>query len=170
MKSASAEVISPGISSRAAVVAGRDPAVPDATCAPRDSAMNGIAIARVTTPSGTLIRKIQPQCKCWLMRPPIAGPSARPSAPIAPEMPIAVVRSRASVNVATMIASAEGMTSAAPSPCAARAAISTPALPARPAAREESVKMTRPARNIRRLPKTSATRPPTSSSPPSTSR
>ena len=86
------------------------------------------------------------------MTPPIAGPSARPSAPIPPEMPIAVVRSRASVNVAAMIASPAGITSAAPSPCTARAAISRPALPARPAASDESVKMTRPARNIRRLP------------------
>ena len=67
-------------------------------------------------------------------------------------MPIAAVRSRASVNVAAMIASAAGMMSAAPRPCTARAAISAPPLPDRPAASEESVKITRPARNIRRLP------------------
>ncbi len=138
---------SPGTSSRAGPRAGHA-RLPS----PRDSATNGIAIATVIAPSGTLIRKIQPQCRCWLMTPPIAGPSARPSAPIAPEMPIAVVRSRGSVNVAAMIASDAGRMSAAPSPCTARAAISTPPLPARPAASEESVKMTRPARNIRRLP------------------
>ena len=157
------------MSSRAAVDR-RVPAAAAGPVRPCDSAMNGIAIAAVMTPSGTLMRKIQPQCRCWLTTPPIAGPSARPSAPIAPEMPIAMVRSRALVNVATTIASDAGSTSAAPSPCTARAAISTPPLPARPAASEESVKMARPARNTRRLPKTSATRPPTRSSPPSTSR
>jgi hypothetical protein len=159
------------MSSLARAVAAGDSAFPDsAGLPPRDSAMDGRAIARVTAPSGTLIKKIQPQWKCWLMTPPSAGPSARPSAPIAPEMPIAMVRSRASVNVATRIASAAGMTSAAPSPCTARAAISPPPLPASPEASEESVKIARPVRNTRRLPYTSATRPPTSSSPPSTSR
>ena len=146
------------------------PAAVSASVRPRDSAMNGNAMAAVITPSGTLMRKIQPQCRCWLTSPPMTGPSARPSAETAPQMPIAVVRSRASVNVAAMIARLAGITSAAPRPCTARAAISTSALPARPAASEESVKMTRPTRKIRRRPKTSATRPPTSSRPPSTSR
>ncbi len=85
-------------------------------------------------------------------------------------MPMAAVRSRVLVNVAAMIASVVGISSAAPRPCTARAAISTPPLPARPAASEERVKTARPARNIRRRPYTSAIRPPTSSSPPSTSR
>ena len=86
------------------------------------------------------------------MRPPTAGPRARPSAPTPPQMPIAAVRSRASENAAAMIASVAGMLSAAPSPWTARAAISTPPLPARPAASEESVKMASPMRKTRRLP------------------
>ena len=52
----------------------------------------------------------------------------------------------------------------------ALAPISTPPLPASPAVSDESVKIARPTRNTRRLPYTSATRPPTSSKPASTSR
>jgi hypothetical protein len=90
-------------------------------------------------PTGTLMKKIQPQCRCWLIKPPISGPNASAIAPIAVHALIAVVRSLASVNVATMIASVVGTSSAAPTPCASRAAISTPPLPARPAASEDTV-------------------------------
>jgi hypothetical protein len=129
-----------------------------------------MAIAKVTTPIGTLMRKIQPQWMCWLIKPPTTGPSARPSAPIALQMPIAAVRSLTSVKAWPMIASVAGMSSAAPSPCTALAPISTPPLPASPAVRDESVKIARPVRNTRRRPYTSASRPPTSSSPARTSR
>ena len=44
-------------------------------------------------PTGTLMKKIQPQCRCWLMKPPTSGPKASASAPIAVHAPIAVVRS-----------------------------------------------------------------------------
>ena len=71
----------------------------------------------VITPIGTLIRKIQPQCRCWLMKPPMSGPKARASAPIAAQAPTARVRSRGSVKVATMMASVVGTMSAAPRPC-----------------------------------------------------
>ena len=122
------------------------------------------------TPSGTLMRKIQPQWRCWLIRPPSAGPAARASAPTAAQMPIAVVRSLTLLNVAMMMASVAGSSSAAPTPWMARLAMSTPPLPASPAASEESVKTARPTRNTRRRPYTSASRPPTSSSPASVSR
>ncbi len=91
-------------------------------------------------------------------------------APIAVQMPIALVRSFGSVNVAMMIASVVGISSAAPTPCTARLAISTAPLPASPAASDDTVNRARPARNVRRLPYTSATRPPTSSSPARVSR
>ena len=101
------------------------------------------------TPSGTLIRKIQPHRRCWLITPPSAGPPARASAPAAAQMPMAMVRSRMSVNAATMMASVAGISSAAPTPWTARLAMSTLALPASPAASEERVKTPRPNRNSR---------------------
>ena len=122
----------------------------------------------VITPNGTLIRKIQPQCRCWLTNPPISGPKASAMAPIAAQAPTARVRSRGSSNVATMMASVVGTMSAAPRPCSTRAPISTVLLPARPAPSEARVKMTSPMRNSRRRPNTSASRPPTSSRPANT--
>ena len=127
-------------------------------------------MAKVITPSGTLMRKIQPQCRCWLIRPPSTGPSASASALTAAQMPMAVLRSLALVNVAMMMASVAGISSAAPTPCTARLAMSTPPLPASPAASEESVKTARPTPNSLRRPYTSASLPPTSSSPASVSR
>jgi len=109
-------------------------------------------MTKVTTPTGTLRTKIQPQRRCWLMNPPISGPDASAMAPAAFHTPKAVVRSRASSNVARMIASVAGTSSAAPRPCTARLAISTAPLPASPAASEAGVKIARPIRNIRRRP------------------
>ena len=100
----------------------------------RDSRTAARAMPMVITPIGTLIRKIQPQCRCWLMKPPMSGPKARASAPIAAQAPTARVRSRGSVKVATMMASVVGTMSAAPRPCSSRAPISTLPLPASPGA------------------------------------
>ena len=119
----------------------------------------------VITPTGTLIRKIQPQCRCWLMNPPMSGPKARASAPMAAQAPTARVRSRRSSKVATMMASVVGTMSAAPRPCTSRAPMSTLPLLASPAPREASVNTDSPTMNSRRRPNTSASRPPTSSSP-----
>ncbi len=58
-----------------------------------------------------------------------------------------------------------GVTSAAPTPCTTRAAISVSCEPASPAATEAAVNTARPVKNITRSPKTSASRPPASSSP-----
>ena len=104
------------------------------------------------TPTGTLIRKIQPQRACWLIRPPSTGPVARARAPTAAHRPMAMVRSRRSENVATMMASVAGISRAAPVPWMARLAMSTPPLPASPAASEDSVKTARPSRNSLRRP------------------
>ena len=65
-----------------------------------------------------------------------------------------------------MMDSAAGVSSAAPSPWPARAAISAPAADARPLASDAAVNNVRPARKIRRLPATSAARPPSSTTPP----
>ena len=122
------------------------------------------------TPTGTLMRKIQPQCRCWLIRPPSAGPVARASAPAAAQMPMAMLRSLTLVNAVMMMASVAGISRAAPMPWMARLAMSTPPLPASPAASEDSVKTAMPARNSLRRPNTSASLPPTSSNPATVSR
>ncbi len=44
-------------------------------------------------PTGTLMKKIQPQDRCWLISPPSSGPTASASAPTALQMPTAAVRS-----------------------------------------------------------------------------
>jgi curli biogenesis system outer membrane secretion channel CsgG len=67
-----------------------------------------------------------------------------------------------------MMASVVGVTSAAPSPCTARAAMSTSAEPARPAASEAVVKTANPIRNRRLRPNASARRPPASRRPANT--
>ena len=109
-------------------------------------------MAKVITPTGTLMRKIQPQRKCWLIRPPSTGPVARASAPAAAQMPMAMLRSLMLVNVAMMMASVAGISRAAPMPWMARLAMSTLPLPASPAASEDSVKTAIPARNSLRRP------------------
>jgi len=124
----------------------------------------------VITPTGTLIRKIQPQRACWLISPPTTGPRARASAPTAAQMPTAMLRSLRLVNAAMMMASVGGISSAAPTPCTARLAMSTSPLPASPAASEEKVNTAVPIRNILRRPNTSESLPPTSSSPARVSR
>jgi hypothetical protein len=62
--------------------------------------------------------------------------------------------------------SAEGAISAAPAPCAARAAISTVVVSARPAASEPIAMIDQPAVKVRLAPKRSDRRPPSSSRPP----
>ncbi len=58
-----------------------------------------------------------------------------------------------------------GVASAAPSPCPARAARSTPGPCASPATADETVNSAIPAIRVRRWPSRSPIRPPTSSSP-----
>jgi hypothetical protein len=59
-----------------------------------------------------------------------------------------------------MIASAAGESSAAPSPCPARAAKRVVAEPAIAEAKDDAVKTVRPVRNMRRRPSRSVARPP----------
>src|SRR4051794_41939128 len=56
--------------------------------------------------------------------------------------------------------SADGAISAAPAPCAARAAISTPVVSARPAARDAPARIAQPAVNTRRAPSRAERRAP----------
>jgi len=98
--------------------------------------------------------------------PPKSTPAAAPLPPIAPQMPSALLRSEPSSNVVVMIASVAGETIAAPTPCTARAAMSTPIEPAMPQTSEASENSAIPTMNIRRRPSRSAARPPSSRSPP----
>ena len=84
-------------------------------------------------------------------------------------MASALTRSLPSGKELTTSASTAGEASAPPTPWMARAASSIPAVVARPPASEASVKMVRPAMNMRRRPRMSPARPPSSSSPPNVS-
>src|SRR3984957_19597739 len=84
-------------------------------------------------------------------------------------MASALTRSLPSGKELTTSASTAGEASAPPTPWIARAASSIPAVVARPPASEASVKMVRPAMNMRRRPRMSPARPPSNSSPPNVS-
>ena len=58
--------------------------------------------------------------------PPNSTPAAAPLPPIAPQTPSALLRSEPSSKVVVMIESVAGEMIAAPTPCTARAATSTP--------------------------------------------
>ncbi len=134
----------------------------------RDSSMKAKAARIPITPIGMLMKKIQFQLMCSVIRPPTSGPIARASAETPAQMPIAVPRSCGG-KVTVMIESVAGFISAAPSPWTTRAAIRIVASPARPHASDESVKMARPTTNIRRRPKRSASLPPVSMNAPKVS-
>jgi len=73
------------------------------------------------------------------------------------------------VKVVVMIESAAGEMMAAPRPWTARAAISCASLPDRPPASEARPNRINPLMNIRRRPRRSASRPPSSRKPPKVS-
>ena len=97
------------------------------------------------------------------MNPPASGPRATASAVTPLQAPTARVRCRASGNIAEMIASVVGVASAAPAPCSTRPASSTLSPVASPEISEAAVNSAVPARNSRRRPYRSASRPPASS-------
>jgi hypothetical protein len=119
-------------------------------------------LARIpTTPTGMLTKKIQFQPTCSVSRPPMSGPIASASAETPAQIPIAMPRCRGG-NVAAMIERVAGFISAAPAPCAKRAAISMSPVVASPHASEASVKMAIPVTKRSRRPYASASLPPTS--------
>ena len=85
-------------------------------------------------------------------------------------MPIAFARSACSVKSVITSESATAATSAPPSPCTARAATSCPCEVESPQASDAAVKSPIPIRNMRRCPKRSPSRPPSSRKPPKVSR
>ena len=92
----------------------------------RDSGTNRVASSTVSAPTGTLTMKIHGHETRSVSTPPSSSPAAAPPAAIALHTPSARVRSALSVKVVVMIDIAAGETSAPPSPCSARPAISMP--------------------------------------------
>jgi hypothetical protein len=86
-----------------------------------------------------------------------------------PQTPSAFIRSRASGNSTGIMPSAAGSASASPVPCTNRLATSTAGETAAPHTAEAAPKTITPARNSRRRPNMSDSRPPSSSSPPAIS-
>ncbi|MHC2510002.1 hypothetical protein ACVII1_005240 [Bradyrhizobium elkanii] len=130
---------------------------------PKFSRRRAITRAIATRPIGRLIQKIQRQPRCSVMKPPIAGPmiSAHPVMPL--KTPSA--RARSSRPKAPLrIAIASGITSAAPAPCRARAAIRAAALPASAQAADATTNRPIPAANILRRPNRSPSAAPVRSS------
>ncbi len=132
----------------------------------RLSSTNRRITASTAIPTGTLTKKIHSHPRYSVSRPPASTPTAAPEPPTAPQMPSALLRSAPSVKVVDTIDRPAGVTSAAPRPCTARAAISAVSLLARPQANDAIVKRITPATNILRRPSRSAARPPSSRKPP----
>ena len=112
------------------------------------------------------MKKIQDQLSALVSAPPSRTPAAPPLPEAAPQIPSATLRSRPSLKVVVRIESAAGASSAAPSPCRPRKAISEPDDHASPSRSEKTVNTAIPAMNTRRRPSRSAMRPPSRSTPP----
>jgi hypothetical protein len=103
------------------------------------------------SPIGTLSQKIQCQSAALMTAPPTTGPPATASPPIPAQTPIAPPRF-SSGNASLIRVSVSGNTSAAPAPCATRAATSAPTLGDSAAAAEAAVKIATPTAYMRRRP------------------
>ncbi|MNT07314.1 hypothetical protein D3C72_1420140 [compost metagenome] len=136
---------------------------------PRALGSSATHSAYTATPIGRLTRKIQCQLSVLVSSPPSSTPMLPPPAHTKPYTPIALARSAGSVNRFMMSESATADTTAPPRPCTARAATSRPCEVETPQASEASVNSTRPARNTRRWPYRSPSRPPSSRKPPKVS-
>ena len=128
-----------------------------------DSARRHRASTNSTIPTGTLIQKIDCHDHPLVTAPPTSGPAATATPPMAPHTPSAWFL-RSGRTAAESKVSDSGMMSAPPAPCTARAVTSQPTVGDSAAAAEAPVKMTRPARNIRRRPKRSPRAAPVSNS------
>ena len=116
------------------------------------------AATSASVPTGRLTKKIQRHERRSVRMPPSVGPVLTPSATKSPFIPSARPRcsgGNADVRRAGPIA----MSSAAPMPCPARAAIKNGSDGARPHAAENPVNTTRPASQTLRWPTMSASRP-----------
>ncbi len=133
---------------------------------PRSAGSARTASAMVSTPIGTLMKKIHGQSKASVSTPPRTWPREAPAAPVELKIAMALARSRDSVNSVTRIPSTTAEAIALPTPCRNLAVISIPGPPATPASNDAAVKITFPAMNSFRRPIRSPNRPDSSSNPP----
>ena len=137
---------------------------------PSFSAISALPARNVTRPIGTLMKKIQCQSMAAVTRPPVSRPMEPPAVATTMKMLIARARSDGTSNSVTMIATITADAAAPPTPCSARAAISSPWLCANPHSTDTAVNSTRPARNTFLRPIRSPRRPASSRKPPNVSR
>ena len=114
-------------------------------------------------PIGTLSQKIHCQSTPSAIAPPTTGPAMRAS-PVSATEDAERLRALSGGNAALSSAIASGTTSAAPTPCMARAAISQPIVGASAHAADAATNSPRPAANMRRRPKRSPSAAPVISS------
>ena len=113
---------------------------------------------RTALTTGRLSRKIAPHENSSSSHPPTTMPAGIPSAATAAQMPIALARSSRG-KTSTKTESVDGMISAPPTPCAARAAMSWPLVSENAAARLATPKINIPTSSARRRPNRSPTVP-----------
>ena len=101
-----------------------------------------------TSATGAIAKKMLDHEKRPSSQPPKIGPSAIATPAVAPHRPIARARSLRSVKTLLINDSVAGNTSAAPSPIAQRAAISSPELEAKPPTRLAEPNSARPASRV----------------------
>ena len=109
------------------------------------------ATSTTTTASGALMRNTQRHEATWISQPPMNGPTAVATPPSPDHAPIARARS-CGANEAWIIARLPGVSSAPPTPCSARAAMSSGAVGASPHSSEAIANQTTPITNTRRRP------------------
>ena len=102
----------------------------------RFSRSSQAAAAMAMSMSGTLTRNAECQLNASSSAPPTTGPTAAPSAAVAPQMLSASVRSRGSAKTERMSDRVEGITIAPPMPSRARIAMTAAALSAHRTATE----------------------------------
>ena len=77
-----------------------------------------------STATGMFTMKIEPHQKCSSSQPPLIGPTATPTPTMAAHSPIALARGTGSVKILVISPSVVGKITVAPTPMAARAAMS----------------------------------------------
>ena len=109
------------------------------------------AMAMTTAASGRLMKNTSRQDTASISHPPRNGPIAVATPPRPDHAPMAAIRS-SSANEACRMARLPGVSSAPPTPCRARAAISTPAVGATPHSSDAAANQTMPITNTLRRP------------------
>ncbi len=147
----------------AAIATSSNPGISSAAAGPKLSRRRANTRMIAITPIGRLIQKTQRQPNPSVINPPMAGPMISANPVIPEKIPSAFARS-SRPKAPLRIAIASGITSAAPAPCAARAAISASALPAKAQATDASTNSAMPAANVLRRPNRSPRAAPVNSS------